>query len=150
MHLFERCLQLIRQGAALVTSPEQAAEELGPLTGPGALALGLALAMSSTALVLRITQAHTPVGRAATAMLLFEDLALVPIIEGAGGTITGWNGAAVTMSNFKDVVAAGDVARWPNLRFSHVPRRVELWINAVEMARAAADRVSGHSSGQFV
>ncbi len=47
---------------------------------PGALALGLALAMSSTALVLRITDQRTPVGRAALSMLLFEDLALVPII----------------------------------------------------------------------
>ena len=46
----------------------------------GALAVGAALAMSSTALVLRITQMHTPVGRAALAMLLFEDIALVPLI----------------------------------------------------------------------
>lgn len=45
-----------------------------------ALALGLALAMSSTALVLRITDTRTPVGRAALSMLLFEDIALVPII----------------------------------------------------------------------
>ena len=42
--------------------------------------LGLALAMSSTALVLRITDMRTPVGRGALAMLLFEDIALVPII----------------------------------------------------------------------
>lgn len=46
----------------------------------GALALGLALALSSTALVLRITSTNTPVGRAALAMLLFEDIAIVPII----------------------------------------------------------------------
>ncbi len=45
-----------------------------------AAALGLALALSSTALVLRIADRNTPVGRAATAMLLFEDMALVPII----------------------------------------------------------------------
>jgi CPA2 family monovalent cation:H+ antiporter-2 len=45
-----------------------------------ALALGLALALSSTALVLKITSTATPVGRAALAMLLFEDIALVPII----------------------------------------------------------------------
>ena len=45
-----------------------------------ALALGLALALSSTALVLRITDTASPVGKAALAMLLFEDLALVPII----------------------------------------------------------------------
>ncbi|HET9628275.1 MAG TPA: cation:proton antiporter [Novosphingobium sp.] len=60
-----------------------------------ALALGLALALSSTALVLRITDMRTPVGRAALSMLLFEDIALVPIIfllgaiggqSGAGGS----------------------------------------------------------------
>lgn len=46
----------------------------------GAFALGLALALSSTALVLRITDTNTPVGKAALSMLLFEDIALVPII----------------------------------------------------------------------
>ncbi|MBB4681535.1 NAD(P)/FAD-dependent oxidoreductase [Crossiella cryophila] len=39
----------------------------------------------------------------------------------------------------QDVVVAGDLARWPNLRFDETPRRVEHWINAVEMGRAAAD-----------
>jgi len=47
---------------------------------PTALSLGLALALSSTALVLKISDPRTPVGRAALAMLLFEDIALVPII----------------------------------------------------------------------
>lgn len=47
---------------------------------PTAMALGLALALSSTALVLKISDPRTPVGRAALAMLLFEDIALVPII----------------------------------------------------------------------
>jgi CPA2 family monovalent cation:H+ antiporter-2 len=46
----------------------------------GALGLGLALALSSTALVLPIAGTQTPVGRAALSMLLFEDIALVPII----------------------------------------------------------------------
>jgi len=49
-------------------------------TAAGAAAVGVALAMSSTALVLPITGTSTPVGRAALSMLLFEDLALVPII----------------------------------------------------------------------
>ncbi|WP_020667083.1 NAD(P)/FAD-dependent oxidoreductase [Amycolatopsis nigrescens] len=40
-----------------------------------------------------------------------------------------------------DVVVAGDVARWPNLRFDKVPRRVEHWINAVESGRAAAENL---------
>lgn len=46
----------------------------------GALGLGLALAMSSTALVLPITGTQSPVGKAALATLLFEDIALVPAI----------------------------------------------------------------------
>lgn len=46
----------------------------------GAMGLGLALALSSTALVLPIAGTHTPVGRATLSMLLFEDIALVPII----------------------------------------------------------------------
>jgi NADPH-dependent 2,4-dienoyl-CoA reductase/sulfur reductase-like enzyme len=37
-----------------------------------------------------------------------------------------------------DIVVAGDVARWPNLLFDSVPRRVEHWYNAIEMGRAAA------------
>ena len=36
------------------------------------------------------------------------------------------------------VVAAGTVARWPNLRFGHRPRRSEHWIGALEMGRGAA------------
>ena len=36
------------------------------------------------------------------------------------------------------VVVAGDAARWPNLRFDTTPRRVEHWINAIEMGQAAA------------
>ncbi len=46
----------------------------------GALALGLALAFSSTALVLPISGTNTPVGRAALSMLLFEDIMIVPVI----------------------------------------------------------------------
>lgn len=46
----------------------------------GALALGFALAFSSTAIVLPIAGTRTPVGRAALSMLLFEDIMIVPII----------------------------------------------------------------------
>ena len=69
-----------------------------------ALALGFALAMSSTALVLPIAGTTSPVGKAALAMLLFEDLALVPLLflfgTAAVGAATGlfdviWKGAAV-------------------------------------------------------
>ncbi len=44
-------------------------------------------------------------------------------------------------SGAEDVVVAGDAARWPNLFFDPVPRRVEHWINAIEMGQAAADNL---------
>ena len=49
-----------------------------------ALALGFALALSSTAVVLPLVGTTSPVGRSAFAMLLFEDLAIVPIIFALG------------------------------------------------------------------
>ncbi len=74
----------------------------------GAMGLGLALALSSTALVLPMAGTSSPVGRAALAMLLFEDMAIVPIIfilgalapyaesEGLEGLATTlWEGALV-------------------------------------------------------
>jgi NADPH-dependent 2,4-dienoyl-CoA reductase/sulfur reductase-like enzyme len=49
----------------------------------------------------------------------------------------------------EDVVAAGDIARWPNLRFDRTPRRVEHWLNGVEMGRAAAEsRLAGRTSAR--
>jgi len=63
----------------------------------GSLALGLALALSSTALVLPLVGTSSPVGRSALAMLLFEDLAIVPIIFVLGALAPyaqaeGWGG----------------------------------------------------------
>jgi CPA2 family monovalent cation:H+ antiporter-2 len=46
----------------------------------GAVGLGLALSLSSTAIVIPLVGTHSAVGRSALAMLLFEDLALVPIV----------------------------------------------------------------------
>jgi monovalent cation:H+ antiporter-2, CPA2 family len=71
----------------------------------GALGLGLALALSSTALVLPMTGIHSAVGRGAFAMLLFEDVAIVPIIFmlGALAPTAGGNGWA----GLADVAIAG-------------------------------------------
>ncbi len=68
----------------------------------GAVGLGLALALSSTALVLPMVGTESPVGRAAFAMLLFEDLALVPIIFTLGtfapyAQDAGWAGLLHTL-----------------------------------------------------
>ena len=46
----------------------------------GSLGLGLALALSSTAIVIPLVGTSSAVGRSSLAMLLFEDLALVPIM----------------------------------------------------------------------
>ncbi len=79
---------------------------------PGtALALGLALALSSTALVLRIADTRTPVGRAALGTLLFEDIALVPIIfllgaMGRGESTQTWGGFFTTLGLGSIVVIA--------------------------------------------
>jgi monovalent cation:H+ antiporter-2, CPA2 family len=72
-----------------------------------AAGIGIALALSSTALVLPISGTQSAVGKSALAMLLFEDLAIVPIIfilgalapnaDGGWDAIltTLWQGAAV-------------------------------------------------------
>jgi CPA2 family monovalent cation:H+ antiporter-2 len=68
----------------------------------GSFALGTALALSSTALVLPLVGTNSPVGRSALAMLLFEDLAIVPIIFALGAlapyaAAEGWGGLVNTL-----------------------------------------------------
>jgi monovalent cation:H+ antiporter-2, CPA2 family len=79
-------------GAGLILA---AALYLTGLSTGGAIGLGLALALSSTALVIPIAGTTSAVGRAAFAMLLFEDLALVPIIFGLGALAPSAGGAGV-------------------------------------------------------
>ncbi len=78
---------------------------LGFATGQdwtGALALGFALAFSSTAIVLPISGTRSPVGRAALSMLLFEDIMIVPIVFILGALAPhaqaeGWTGLTDTL-----------------------------------------------------
>ena len=77
----------------------------------GSVALGLALALSSTALVLPLVGTTSPVGRSALAMLLFEDLAIVPIIFALGAMApyaqaNGFDGLMNTLLLGAAVVAA--------------------------------------------
>ncbi|MDB5682619.1 MAG: sodium/hydrogen exchanger [Sphingomonas bacterium] len=76
----------------------------------GAIGLGLAIALSSTALVLPMVGTQSPVGRSAFAMLLFEDLALVPIIFTLGvlapNTGGGWEQLVHTLWQGGAMVAA--------------------------------------------
>ena len=71
----------------------------------GALVLGVALAMSSTAVVLQVLsdggKLGGNLGRATLGVLLFQDLAAVPIllvvgVLGAGGSDAGWGGMLET------------------------------------------------------
>jgi monovalent cation:H+ antiporter-2, CPA2 family len=81
------------------------------LSTSGAIGLGLALSLSSTALVLPIAGTTSPVGRTAFAMLLFEDLALVPILFLLGALApsagdAGWAGLLRTLGIGGVTVAA--------------------------------------------
>ena len=74
----------------------------GGMNFTAALALGFALAFSSTAIVLPISGTRTPVGRAALSMLLFEDIMIVPIIFILGALAPnaqaeGWEGLIETL-----------------------------------------------------
>lgn len=74
----------------------------GGMNFTAALALGFALAFSSTAIVLPISGTRTPVGRAALSMLLFEDIMIVPIIFILGALAPnaqadGWEGLITTL-----------------------------------------------------
>jgi CPA2 family monovalent cation:H+ antiporter-2 len=79
-----------------------------------ALWLALALAMSSTALVLPISGTQSPVGRAALAMLLFEDLALVPMLFliGAAGRAAAGSLGRVAIEGSLVIVAILIVGRF--------------------------------------
>jgi NADPH-dependent 2,4-dienoyl-CoA reductase/sulfur reductase-like enzyme len=61
-------------------------------------------------------------------------------------------GPTCHVDGYDDIVAAGDVAQWQNLRFDTTSRRVEHWINATEMGRAAADSLlfGRHSAPPFM
>jgi monovalent cation:H+ antiporter-2, CPA2 family len=81
-----------------------------------AIGLGLALSLSSTALVIPIAGTTSSVGRSAFAMLLFEDLAIVPIIfvlgvlgpQAASGS--GWDGLLTLAAEGLAVIIAMLVA----------------------------------------
>jgi CPA2 family monovalent cation:H+ antiporter-2 len=91
-------LELIIIGSALALFVGLA----GNMNFTAALALGFALAFSSTAIVLPIAGTSTPVGRAALSMLLFEDIMIVPIIFILGALAPnaqaeGWEGLITTL-----------------------------------------------------
>ena len=67
-------------------------------------------------------------------------------LESSGLTIDNGVVCDATCLAAPDVVAAGDVARWPNELFDGQPMRVEHWTNATEQGVHAARRLLGDTT----
>jgi glutathione-regulated potassium-efflux system ancillary protein KefC len=96
------------------------------LPWPGAVVAGLALAMSSTAIALQTmaerSLAQTPAGRAAFGVLLFQDiaaiplLAVVPVMGAAHSAEAGWRGALEAIGAIAAVIVIGRFLTLPLMR----------------------------------
>ncbi len=83
-------------------------------------------------------------GTTVTASVVVVGIGVIPNtewLEGSGLTIDNGVVCDGTCLAAPGVVAAGDVARWPNARFGGELMRVEHWDNAIEMGVAAARRL---------
>ncbi len=67
-------------------------------------------------------------------------------LEGSGLTLDNGVVCDVTCCAAPDIVAAGDVARWPNPLFDGASMRLEHWTNATEQGVHAARRLLGDES----
>jgi glutathione-regulated potassium-efflux system ancillary protein KefC/glutathione-regulated potassium-efflux system protein KefB len=116
-----------------------AARALGQ-SWPAAIIIGSALSLSSTALILQVlaergelTARH---GRSAFAILLFQDLAIMPalvilpLLAGAGDTSFEWKSVALPVVATAAVVLAGRYALRPALRIIAATRAQEAFTAA--------------------
>ena len=95
------------------------------LTWPAALVVGFALSLSSTALILQVLaergELNTRHGRTSFAVLLFQDLAimpallLLPLLSGAHASMS-WRGVALPVAAFALTIGAGRYLLRPVLR----------------------------------
>jgi CPA2 family monovalent cation:H+ antiporter-2 len=165
---FER-LWLMRRlvfglGALQVTISAAALTGAGVLIGlrpTAAAVVGIALAMSSTAVVLQVLseekRLHTPAGRGSFSILLFQDLAVVPALFAVGALAPGaraLSAAGVGLAILQAVlavsaiVALGRLVLRPLFRSVARTRSVELFIAAclfVVIASALATAAAGLS-----
>lgn len=119
----------------------------GGLDWKPALAVGLMLAMSSTAIVLQSLaekgQLKTPGGQAAFSILLFQDIAVIPILalfpllaEGSGATEAGasgrpgWQQALLVLAAVAGLIGAGRYVVRPAFRFLAETRLREIFTAA--------------------
>lgn len=83
-------------------------------------------------------------GTTISASVVVVGIGVIPNVEwleGSGLTLDNGVVCDDTCLAAPGVVAAGDVARWPNARFGGEVMRVEHWDNAIEMGVAAARRL---------
>jgi glutathione-regulated potassium-efflux system ancillary protein KefC/glutathione-regulated potassium-efflux system protein KefB len=102
-----------------------AARALG-LDWPAAIVVGFALSLSSTALILQVLaergELNTRHGRTSFAVLLFQDIAImpallaVPLLAGAGDGPPGWRDALVPVAAIVGAVLLGRLVLRPLLR----------------------------------
>lgn len=119
----------------------------GGLPWKPALAVGLVLAMSSTAIVLQSLaekgQLKSPGGQSAFSILLFQDIAVIPILavfpllaEGSGVTAAassgrpGWQQALIVLAAVVGLVGAGRYVVRPAFRFLAETRLREIFTAA--------------------
>ena len=138
------------------------------LSPPAALAIGLPLALSSTAQVLPMLQSagrlRTPFGERAFAILLFQDLSIIPLITivaamsrnpAQEGGPPGWQLALLTVAAIAGLIAAGRFVIRPLFRLIGGLGEREMFIVAAlftVVASAAVMEMLGLSTalGAFV
>jgi CPA2 family monovalent cation:H+ antiporter-2 len=151
-------------GALQVTISAAALIGAGVLIGlrpTGATVVGIALAMSSTAVVLQVLseekRLHTPAGRSSFSILLFQDLAVVPALFVVGAMAPGARALSAAGVGFailqallvvSAIVALGRLVLRPLFRSVARTRSVELFVAAclfVVIASALATAAAGLS-----
>ncbi len=92
----------------------------------------------------RVERVRLDDGSAVDADVVVVGIGVVPAtdwLEGSGLTLDNGIVCDATLAAAPGVVAAGDLARWPNPAFGGTVMRLEHWTNATEMGVAAAARV---------
>jgi glutathione-regulated potassium-efflux system protein KefB len=146
------------QVLATATAVAPLALALG-LPWQGAVVAGMGLALSSTALALQLlaerNEVATPHGRSAFGILLFQDLAVIPMLailpllgtrEAAGPEAAGWLVAAKAAAAVAGVVLGGRFVARPVLRFVARARSPELF-TATALLLVAGTALAVHAAG---
>ncbi|HEY8482854.1 MAG TPA: FAD/NAD(P)-binding oxidoreductase [Spirillospora sp.] len=107
--------------------------------------------------VARLTEAGLELsdGTAVDAEVVVEAVGSVPCVEWLDGNGLDLSDGVLCDGDLRvegrpEVVAVGDVARFPNPRYDDVPRRVEHWSIPTDTARHAARTLLGRDTGPFM